>query len=178
MQQLEAPSFEALISQCQSSAVHLEMRDVYGIANEAERIGRWREGHRLDPADRASWWLPWHDLIAGTVARGVTIRRARIVSEPLSEYIRYEHSGTFKNVVSGEVVRWLPRNHASDLLLPGNDFWVFDDHTVRFGLFAGDGTHVGYQMNHDESVIRACVESFEAVWSRAIPHEDYKFDGC
>ena len=176
MRQPEAASFDALISQCHRTAIHLEMRDAYGIADEAERIARWREGYRPDPADRASWWRPWHDLIAATVARGVTIRRARVVSEPLSEYIRYELSGTFKNIASGEQVRWLPRRLTSDLLLPGNDFWVFDDHTVRFGLFAGDSTHVGYELTHKPQVIQACTESFEAVWSRAIPHADYTPD--
>lgn len=30
------------------------------------------------------------------------------------------------NVKAGEEVRWLPRRQASDLALPGNDFWLFD----------------------------------------------------
>ncbi len=56
--------------------------------------------------------------------RGVIIRRTRIVSEPVSEYIRWEHEITSANAEAGEDVRWLPPRRASDLLLPGNDFWV------------------------------------------------------
>ena len=69
----------------------------------------------------------------------MTIRRARIVSEPVSEYIRFEYDITFTNVEAGEDVRWLPRRRASDLLLPGNDFWVFDDRLVLWNHFTGEG---------------------------------------
>jgi hypothetical protein len=53
---------------------------------------------------------------------GVAICRARIVSEPISEYIQFEHGITFANVVAGEDIRWLPRRQASRLLMPGSDF--------------------------------------------------------
>jgi len=55
-------------------------------------------------------------------SNGVVMRRARIVSVPVGEYTRYEHSLTFTNIVAGEEIRWLPRRHASTLALPGNDF--------------------------------------------------------
>ncbi len=177
MQLPDPPAFDELIRSSRHSAIHLEMRDVYGIANEAERIARWRAGFRDDPANREAWWRPFHDTIADAVARGVTVRRARVVSEPLSEYIRYAHSGTFKNLLAGEQVRWLPRAMASDLLLPGNDVWVFDAHTARFGIFAGDGTLIRNEINRETTVIRSCIDAFEAVWDRAIPHHEYTAEG-
>ena len=85
-------------------------------------------------------WHEWRDEVARTVARGVVMRRARIVSEPVTAFIRYEYELTSPlNIAAGEEVRWLPRSRASDLMLPGNDFWVFDEHLVRFTLFGGDG---------------------------------------
>jgi hypothetical protein len=110
-----------------------------------------------------------------TVARGVVIRRARIVSEPLSDFTRHEYEVTPRlNIPAGEQVRWLPRRRASDLALPGNDFWVFDEHTIRFGYFAGDGEIVGHEVCRDPDVLKLCLSAFEAVWDRAIPHEDYQ----
>ena len=47
----------------------------------------------------------------------MTIRRVRVVSEPLSEYLRWEHACTEVNVSVGEDVRWPPRTKAADLLL-------------------------------------------------------------
>jgi hypothetical protein len=77
--------------------------------------------------------------VTSAVARGVAVRRARIVSEPVSDNIRYEHASTVVDVQAGEQVRWLPCRRASDLALPGNDSWLFDDHIVRWGYFSGDG---------------------------------------
>ncbi|MFF5567256.1 DUF6879 family protein [Streptomyces sp. NPDC012623] len=169
-----AYEFDDVLARCTRSAVHLEMRDTYAVDNEAGRYAEWKAGHRHDPDDRESWWRPWHSLIAETVARGVVVRRARIVSEPVSEYIRFEYDGTFMNVAAGESVRWLPRRRASDLALPGNDCWVFDGEVVRFGHFTGDGQYTGEEWSEDLAVTRLCSSAFESVWERATPHEDYK----
>jgi hypothetical protein len=167
------PTWDELLGGAQHSAVHLEMRDTYAVDGERDRIARWRAGHRIDPDDRASWWRPWHSLISETVARGVAVRRARIVSEPVSEYIRYEHSQTFKNILSGEQVRWLPRRRASDIPLPGNDFWLIDGTLVRWNHFTGDGRSAGGETSDDPAVAKLCASAFDEVWDRAIPHDQY-----
>ncbi|WP_129839754.1 DUF6879 family protein [Streptomyces sp. RFCAC02] len=167
------PTFDELIENCRHSAVHLEMRDSYAVDYEDAGFRAWRDGHRLDPDDRASWWRPWLDLMETTVARGVVVRRARIVSEPVSEYIRFEHSFTFTNVAAGEQVRWLPRRRASDIALPGNDFWLFDETWVHWNHFAGDGTWTGEEITDDPAAAKFCAEAFAAVWDRATPHDSY-----
>jgi hypothetical protein len=78
------------------------------------------------------------------------------------------------NVPAGEQVRWLSRRRASDLCLPGNDFWVFDDRLVRFSHFAGDGEFVDDELSDDPAVVRLCASAFEAVWERAIDHGQYR----
>lgn len=168
------PPFNQLLADCQYSAVHLEMRESYAVEVEEESFAAWKSGSRRNPDDRDSWWNEFHTQVADAVDRGVSVRRARIVSEPVTEYIRYEHSGTFMNIAAGEQVRWLPRRQASDIALPGNDFWLFDDKLVRFGFFSGDGALVGRELNDDPDVAKLCGTAFEAVWDRAIPHEDYK----
>ncbi|MBO2453642.1 hypothetical protein J4573_41595 [Actinomadura barringtoniae] len=150
------------------------MRDIYTVDSEQDRIAAWRAGHRFDPADRASWWRPWLDLISETVARGVTVRRARVVSEPVSEYIRYSHSYAFTNVAAGEALRWLPRRRASDLALPGNDFWLVDDRLVLFNHFDGDGRPTGADVSEEAATIKLCASAFDAVWERGIDHQDYR----
>lgn len=168
------PQFSELLAACEHSAVHLEMRDVYGVENEDQDFTAWQAGHRHDPADRASWWNPFLEGIATAVTRGVNVRRARVVSEPVTEYIRYEHSSTFQNITAGEQVRWLPRSAASDLLLPGNDLWIFDDRLIRFGLFSGDGHFVRHILEDDPGIVKRCATAFDAVWERATPHEQYQ----
>ncbi|MEZ0092867.1 hypothetical protein ABH925_004047 [Streptacidiphilus sp. EB129] len=164
-----AAAFEGLFRSAQRSAVHLEMRDGYGRDADFEE---WTSGRRFDPAER---WRSWFDLMAQTTIRGIEVRRARIVSEPVSDYIRFEYDVTSgHNIKSGEQVRWLPRRLASDLALPGNDYWLFDGETVLFNHFAGDGTMTGEELVTEVRTVALCSVAFEAVWQRAIPHEDYR----
>ncbi|WP_149181812.1 DUF6879 family protein [Streptomyces sp. TRM49041] len=168
------PAFDELIASCTRSAVHLEMRDSYAVDYEKGPFVAWRSGFRHDPADRASWWRPWLDLMQETVSRGVVVRRARIVSEPVSEYTRFLYDGTFTNIAAGEQVRWLPRRRASDIALPGNDFWLFDNRLVRWNHFTGEGASAGPEISDDPAAAKLCAEAFEAVWDRGIPHEQYE----
>ncbi|MEV5527130.1 DUF6879 family protein [Streptomyces prunicolor] len=167
-------AFADLLSGATRTALHLEMRDVYAVDYESGPFADWRQGFRHNPADRDSWWRPWLDLVEETVARGVTVRRARIVSEPVSEYTRFLYDGTFTNVAAGEQVRWLPRRQASDIALPGNDFWLFDEQVVRWNHFSGEGASQGGAVTKDPAAAKLCSDAFEAVWERAVPHDQYE----
>jgi hypothetical protein len=163
-------SWDDLFSHCERSAVHLETRDQYTPSDPVYLD--WKAGKPIDPAEA---WRDWYDLICATVARGVSVRRARVVSEPVTDYIRYEYDLTAGlNIAAGEQVRWLPRRHASDLALPGNDFWVFDNRLVRFGYFAGDGEYIDEELTQDPSVVTLCSSAFEQVWDRATDHHAYQ----
>ncbi|KUL35374.1 DUF6879 family protein [Streptomyces regalis] len=168
------PTWDELLGSAQRSAVHWEMRDSYAVDYETGPFADWRAGVRLAPEDREAWWRPWHSLITETVARGVVVRRVRIVSEPVSEYTHFLYDGTFKNIIAGEQVRWLPRRQASDIALPGNDGWLIDGRLVRWNHFTGDGASAGGEISEDPAAAKLCAEAFEAAWARAIPHENYK----
>lgn len=169
-----APPIADLMNACTRSAVHLEMRDHYGVAAEAGDFREWLETGHVDIDPASPGWAPWVDLVSRAVARGVTVRRARIVSEPVTDYIRYEHASTVVNLHAGEQVRWLPRRQASTITLPGNDFWLFDDHLIRWGHFSGNGALVGHDISDDPAAVKLCAEAFDTVWDRAIPHDQYQ----
>lgn len=166
---MSIPEFEELMRLAQHRALHLEMRDTY--AGTDLTFADWLAGRLFDNSERATHW---HGVIRPMVNRDVDVRRARIVSEPVSDYIRYEYEGTpLFTVGAGEKVRWLPRQRASDLMLPGNDFWLIDDQVV-FSYFSGDGKWVGGEIVTDATVVKFCASAFEAVWKRAIDHEEYR----
>jgi hypothetical protein len=147
----------------------MEMRDAYTPGYQ--QFLDWKAGKEIpEPA------LPdWYDLVRTHTGRGVRFRRVRVVSEPVTDFIRFEYETTAGlNIAAGEDVRWLPRRLASDLCLPGNDYWVFDDQRVRFGYFSGDGDVLGHELSDDAAVVKMCAASFEAAWSRAIPHAGYR----
>lgn len=177
METLSPDQWQELFSGCHDSAAHLEMRDTYAVEDERERLDRFyatgaRDLQAEASALERSWWL---DLMRSATARGVTLRRARIISEPVSGYIRYEHAGTPLNIAAGEDVRWLPRTKAARLALPGADFWLFDRHTVLFNHFTGDGGWVGNELIvGDQVTADLCGGAFEAVWALATPHASYQ----
>jgi hypothetical protein len=163
-------SFSALISLCRQSAVHLETRDQYMPSDPVYQD--WKAGKAIDAAQAHR---EWYDLVRQTVARGVRMRRARVVSEPVSDYVRHEHCLTDSlNIAAGEQVRWLPRRRASDLALPGNDFWLLDGRLVRFIHFAGDGEYLDGELTEEPAVVRLCSDAFERVWERATDHRDFR----
>jgi hypothetical protein len=102
----KVPLFSELIAATTTSAVHLEMRDAY--TPDDQRFLDWLAGKPLsEPVNPA-----WYELVRVHAARGVQFRRARIVSEPLADFIRFEHAITPSvNIAAGEQVRWLPRRH-------------------------------------------------------------------
>lgn len=164
---------EALLASGRS-AVHLEMRDSYSVAEEADDFAEWKAG-RWDSDRDAEKRRGWLDLVAETVGRGVVMRRARIISLPPSQYMRFEHAGTYLNVAAGEEVRWLPRMRAGDIALPGVDFWCFDDEVVIFNHFTGDGEWADPAMERiiDQTVVKLCSDAFASVWERGIPHANF-----
>ncbi|MEV4095658.1 DUF6879 family protein [Streptosporangium saharense] len=166
------PSPVDLVRGAGRSAYHLEMRD--GYMRSDPWFVAWREGRAEDFQQRKA--RPWLDLIREVTARGVEVRRLRIVSEPVSEYIRFEYDTTASNVEAGERIRWLPRRRASDLALPGNDCWIIDGETVLFNHFTGEGevSPEGKELTTDPAVVKLCVTGFDSGWERGIDHEEYR----
>lgn len=173
MEPISAEERRKLLTTCRREVMHLEMRDVYATDVEKDRFAAWRRGEPLDPDAETQWWQPWREVMNGIMAVGVTLRRLRIVSEPVTDYIRFEWLDAAQLVAAGEDVRWLPRRNASTLLLPGNDFWMFDAHTVAFTHFSGDGHVLDRDMTTDSTIVAACATAFEKAWSIAIPHAGY-----
>ncbi len=164
--------FAELIAATTTSAAHLEMRDAYTPSDPD--FQSWLAGTPISSLIGSADHQWWSSLVQAHVARGVEFRRARIVSEPLADFIRYEHESTaLLNIAAGEQVRWLPRRRASGLCLPGNDFWLLDGRLVRFAHFAGNGEFLDDEISADPAVVALCSSAFEAVWDRAIDHASY-----
>lgn len=164
-----APTLEERLRSCRRSAVHMEMRD--GYMRSDPRFAAWQAGVR----DGISLAASWASTVSHATSRGVLVRRARIVSEPVSDYVRFEHHLTDANTATGELVRWLPRRRASDLALPGNDFWLFDDEVAVFHHFDGEGELApdDEEVRTDSAAVKLCADAFAAVWDRGISHADY-----
>lgn len=173
MERVTAELRDGLIAGIRSEALHLEMRDRYA-AMDHSRYRRWVAGEQLDPADEAEFWRAWREMMSDHQAAGRTVRRLRVISEPVTDYIRFEWLDAHELARLGEDVRWLPRQRASALFLPGNDLWCFDRETVVFTCLSGDGEVQGFELTRDPVLVAQVVTSFEDAWRAAIPHSEYK----
>lgn len=151
-------------------ALHLEMRDAYGTAVEIPHLRKWEAGE----PDDTGWLQPWFDLVRTGSQAGKVFRRARIVSEPVSDYQVWVLEDSHLYVEAGEDIRWVPRSRVSTVALPGNDFWLFDDELVVFLIFAASGLVVDRQSTNDPRAIALCRSAFEAVWELSIPNSEYR----
>jgi len=92
------PVAYGLLRAAERSAVHMELRDAY-TPDDPDWLD-WQAGRRFDPEDR---WASWSGLVRATVARGVSVRRLRLVSEPVTDYVRFEYDVTAAhNLAAGE----------------------------------------------------------------------------
>ena len=168
--------YEELDTLCRNittSFVHLETRDAYGTEIEQPHLAKWRRG---EPDDHA-WLAEYLEELRGHRAAGRTCRRARVVSEPLSEYQHWVNSFVGLFVEAGEDIGLLARPRLIDVLLPGSgDFYVFDDRLALFLHYAGNGTNTAFEVTDDLDTVRTCRDAFESVWRLTTPFRDYRPD--
>lgn len=162
--------FNRILSAFERDALHLETRDAYGTSVELPHMAKWAAGE----CDDLEWLQDWCSILREHAKAGRSVRRARIVSEPLSAYQRWSYSIAHPMVDAGEDIRWVPRRLVSSVALPGNDFYLFDDRLIVFLIYAGNGSAIDKVTSTDPADIRLCRSAFEAVWKLSIPHREYR----
>ncbi|MEU4227271.1 DUF6879 family protein [Nonomuraea sp. NPDC026600] len=170
---LTSAGWAALLEGFEREALHLEMRDVYTMAAEQESYGDFLAGRprgREQEAERRKEWL---SLVRQAVTAGKAMRRARIVSEPVSDYVRWEWHGSELSIEAGEEIRWLTRQRVGAIGLPANDFWLFDGRTLVVNIFDGDGRLIDNEVSTESDLVDLCSTAFEKVWAKAITHRAY-----
>ncbi|HEX6686550.1 MAG TPA: hypothetical protein VF062_27510 [Candidatus Limnocylindrales bacterium] len=169
MASITEKEFDQLLRRFDRESIHLETRDAYGTAIELPYMAMWAAG----VPDDLEWLQDWCTTVRGHVDAGRSVRRARVISEPLSDYQRWSHSIAQPMVDAGEDIRWVPRRLVSSVAMPGNDFYLFDDRLVVFLIYAGSGLAMDRVTSTEPADVKLCRSAFEAVWQFAIPHRDY-----
>ncbi|MFI9616770.1 DUF6879 family protein [Streptomyces sp. NPDC052023] len=173
MELISSAERNRLFERFQRDAFHLELRDDYSLPGEEGPFQSWLNGDDVDYAYLRSWT----QLMQQTTGRGMTVRRVRIITEPLSPYIQWEYATTPLNEEAGEIIRWLPRHLLPDgITFPFDrkDWWLYDDQLLAVGHFDQDGRVLGSQIINDPSAVAECARLRDLLWTRAIPHAEYK----
>jgi hypothetical protein len=163
---------DELFATFERDAFHLELRDAYHVAGEDDPFHRWLNGW----PDDGVWQQPWLSRIRRATRSGRTVRRVRVVTEPLTDYIRWEHAVTAANQEAGEDIRWLPRHLVPSGIawpLRANDWWLFDDRLLAVGHLRQDGSVLGSELIDDPRTVSTCARLRDQLWVIAVPHAQY-----
>lgn len=161
---------ELLVTGFKREALHLETREAYGTAVELPFMAAWLAGE----SDDLAWLESWCVTLRDHTAAGRSVKRARIVSEPMCDYQRWSHSIASPMVAAGEDIRWIPRHALGSTLITSNDFYLLDDALAVFLTYTGDGLSIDRLVSTDPEDLRRCRAAFDAVWPLAMAHGAYK----
>ncbi|HEX3784332.1 MAG TPA: hypothetical protein VHX38_32135 [Pseudonocardiaceae bacterium] len=159
--------FDEIFAAVRSSSWRWECQGHYAV-DEAE-LREWQTGlvHEEDDSDRA-WYAYIHDL----GERGIPFERVRMLTEPLTNYLRWMLATTHHNITAGEDIRWIGQHVAAELGMPDYDFYLFDDDRVLILHFDDRKTLVGQELVDDPVIVERHRQWRALVWARAIRHAD------
>ena len=158
--------FSELFERC---AFRLELLDRYDSPGTQDRLARFLAGEPDDPAIRAGWDC----LLADLRRAGKSISRVHVVSEPPTDYLRFEFAFYAGSVAAGEDVRILPRARTVDMSLPTFDFWLFDEQTAAVMIYDSAGSWQGVQLVTDSELVSDCRRWRDTTMRRAMSLTDY-----
>lgn len=170
MQLLDSGAHTRLIGASKREAFHLELQDSYDSPGENEVFRNWLEG---GPEDDYGWFQGWLSTVRDLTARGAVMRRVRVVTEPHTDYIRWELELARLNAEAGEQIGYVPRHLVDAKRLTTFDWWLLDDQAVTFTVFTPAGQIAGSVATEDPRIVAYCQEVRDYVWSAAVPYADY-----
>jgi len=155
------------------SAYRLELLDEYDSPHTRVRVARFLAGQPDDAEVRAYW-----DRVVGEARRaGKSMQRVHVITEPLTDYLRFELAFYRGSVRAGEDFRILPGDLATGLDLPGFDYWLFDDERAAVMYYGDRGTWLRTEIVTEPSFVADGCRWRAQALSRAIPLGDYTADG-
>lgn len=169
MDLLRGEDFNQLFRDFRRSAFHLEMQDEYHVTEEIEPFRKWLNNE----PDDYEWVREWHELIKDATAAGKSVQRARVVTEPVTDYVRFEHAMARFNAAAGEQLYWVPRQLTTGIAFPEHDFWLVDEEVVAFHIFTEDGRSFSAKLVTDRAAVEQCMRVRDHLLVIGIPHERY-----
>ena len=151
------------------------LRDTTGLrtglrAGELRAVSR--RGTR--PATRTGWWRPWLDQIAEPDAGREAVSRVRVLTEPPTDYQRWEVWGARWNAEAGEQVSYMPRSGAERMgLALDHDWWLLDDERLIIMQYTDAGEIDTKELTTDPGTVAQYREWRDLAVRNAIPAEEY-----
>jgi len=159
---MRATNLQEAFESFSSDALRLEGLPLYSVPGEVEARRAVASGQTPD----FSFLDAWISMVTSASSSGRTVRRIRLVGDPLSDYEAFELGfGYPLTAQAGEQIRVLARSTSPT---PLNDYWIFD-HEVAFSMqYDPAGAFLGADKVSPADATRI-IESIESLWSAGSP---------
>jgi hypothetical protein len=159
-------NFGRLFETFSNSAWRWECQAEYREPHEADALRQFLAGEEPD----MSFTKDWLANVANATAEGRRFQRVRMLTEPLTDYLRFEMWAAPSNAAAGEDIRVISTAAARELDAPDHDFWLFDDAVVAIMHFDQDGM-IAAELVDDPSTVAQYRRWKEIAWRHAAPFE-------
>ena len=167
--------FDACFDEFTSTAWRLETRQRYIAPGEEARIEAFRQG--MPRPERSVRTEPFLARIAVTTVAGKEWCRVRLVTEPLTEYTRYQMAGFVESQAAGWETRIAVLRDESRLGRLHREFWLFDAYLP--GAFAllldydDDGRYLDTRKVTDRAELMELCTEWELAVAHSVPFNEY-----
>lgn len=157
-----APEFSEWFSRFRFSCFRLETLPLYAGSGEDASLAAFLSG-RWPPPDAER--QDWARLVRAATQSGRSMQRVHVVTEPLSDYLRFEIGWSYpQSIAAGEDVRILPLVDAAQWPadIPREDFWLFDFTELFTMIYDSDGRWLGIERVTDPARVMATCRARDA----------------
>ena len=113
----------------------------------------------------------WLAVVRAGVAAGKVMQRVHVVSEPLSDYLRFEIGWSYPlNASIGEDIR-ISRAGAA---LPGNDYWLFDSRALARMHYDDHGRLTGVELDDNPAAVVQAAYWRDVALHLAVPLDNWR----
>lgn len=171
MSEIPREELGRLLDGFEHTAYRLELLPAYDEASEAEALASFLAGQEPDiyPGRRS-----WLERVRDAKGAGKVMQRVHVVSEPLSDYLRFEIGWAYgQSQAAGEDVRILPSGEAPTALTGTADYWLFDSRAMVRMEYDGRGRLDRLYRADDPAEIVAACYARDAALHYAVPYDAY-----
>lgn len=176
---VDEAEFERLFAEFRYTAFRLETLQNYAVDYEKEPLRRFLSG---EPFGHSPILAEWGEEVGERTRAGMRYSRVHVVTEPLSDYVRFECAWAYRpNVTAGEDVRILPV--ADDEWpegVPHWDYWLFDSATLLGMNYTPDGEMLAGELIEDPELIVSANLWRDRTVHLSVPFAEYetRFDAA
>lgn len=169
MDRLSGDEWARALHDFERTAFRFECQGTYHEPYEQEALRQYLAGGEPD----LGYLRGWLDDVRRGTESGRRYSRVRVLTDPLTDYLKFELAVTPHNAAAGEEVRILSAAQAAEMDLPQDDFWLFDNKLATVMHFdEREGFQYADAVTAPDQV-REFLEIRERVWDAAVSFREF-----